>query len=241
MTIAQRRALDNLLPRYLLQYAPPSATVASDAEGDSGEAMKRWFADAFGRHAPLALEIGFGHGNALVALAKSHPDWNCLGLDVYQPGFGALALACDREEIDNVRVLDAEATAFLGQLPTASVRRIHVFFPDPWPKKRHRKRRLVNAVFAARTANCLEPRGCLALATDWQDYAEQMLAVLNAEAALRGGASARSSARPITPFEAKALAQGRNIVELTYRRVARDERSTPSAGEGSPSARSPAP
>ena len=157
------------------------------------------------------------------------------------PGFGALALACEREEIDNVRVLDAEASAFLGQLPAASVHRIHVFFPDPWPKKRHRKRRLVNATFAARAASCLEPCGCLALATDWQDYAEQMLDVLNAEAALRGGASARSSARPITPFEAKALAQGRNIVELTYRRVARDERSTPSAGEGSPPARSSAP
>ena len=227
MTVAQQRAQEHLLPRYLL-HLPPSSTAsagrAGEASGDCGETMQHLIADAFGRSAPLALEIGFGNGSALAALAKSHSDWNCIGVDVYRPGFAALALACEREELANVRIVDAEASAFLSQLPTASVHCIQVFFPDPWPKKRHHKRRLVNAEFAAGAANCLVPRGCLALATDWPDYAQQMLAVLNAEAALQGGVTARPELRPITPFEAKALAQGRAIVDMTYRRVAEAER-----------------
>lgn len=215
MTVAQRRALESLLPRYLLNI-PTSAEVTDD----NGEATADEIAAAYGRHAPLAVEVGFGNGNALMALARSHPDWNCFGIDVYRPGFGALMLACAADEIANVRIVDAEANACLRQLPATSVQRIHVFFPDPWPKKRHHKRRLVNATFAARAANCLAPNGSLLLATDWPDYAEQMLAVLNAEEALRGGVAARPGERPVTPFEAKARAAGRPVVDMAYRRVA---------------------
>lgn len=216
-TVAQQRALKNLLPRYLLDLPTPSQVV--QVTDDSDEAIAHLIAEAFERSAPLAIEIGFGNGSALLALARSHPDWNCLGIDVYRPGFGALMLACEGDEIANVRIVDAEASAFLDQLPAASVQRIQAFFPDPWPKKRHHKRRLVNATFAARAANCLAPDASLLLATDWADYAEQMLAVLDAEEALHGGVTPRPGDRPVTPFEAKAHAAGRPIADMAYRRV----------------------
>ena len=183
-------------------------------------------AAAFGRAAPLAVELGFGNGAALLALAQAQPDWNCIGVDVYRPGFGALLLGCEREEIDNVRIVDGEAADFLGRLPAGSVRQLNVFFPDPWPKKRHHKRRLVNAEFAARAAACLADDGCLALATDWQPYAEQMQAVLDAEQSLQGGLICQAS-RPPTAFEIKAIAAGRGIVDLLYRRAS----STNAGGE----------
>lgn len=213
MTAAQRRALEDLLPRYQLSLESHLAGVATEPFANA-------IAETFGRQAPLALEIGFGNGNALVAMAQTHPRWNCIGVDVYRPGFGALLLACEREEIANVRIVDTDAATFLDLLPPASVHCVNVFFPDPWPKKRHRKRRLVDAAFAAAVANCLEPQGLLSLATDWPDYAEQMLHVLNAEPALHGGIGARASIRPVTPFEAKALAEGRNIMDMSYRRTA---------------------
>ena len=176
--------------------------------------------DAFERRAPLAVEIGFGNGAALAALAQAHPHWNCIGVDVYRPGFGALMLACERDEVRNVRIVDGNALDLLERLPDASLRRIDVFFPDPWPKARHHKRRLVNADFAAQAAACLVPDGHLRLATDSADYAEQMQQVLGAEQTLAGGVSPRPAERPVTPFEAKALAQGRRIVDLAYCKAA---------------------
>lgn len=202
-TVAQTRALAELAPRYVIA---PAAGEQIRAEA------------VFGRSAPLLVEIGFGNGSALVAWALAHADWNCLGVDVYQPGFGALMLACEREAVPNVRIAAAEGADLLARLPPASVHRLHVYFPDPWPKKRHHKRRLVNAAFAERGAACLVPGGTLRLATDWPSYAEQMLAVLGAEAALVGGVAARPTSRPQTPFEAKAAAQGRAVFELRYRR-----------------------
>ena len=195
------------LPRYL--FAPPPRI---DAEA---------LAAVFGRTAPLAVELGFGNGAALVELAQAQPDWNCIGVDVYRPGFGALLLACEREEIDNIRIVDGEAADFIGRLPAASVRQLNVFFPDPWPKKRHHKRRLVNAEFAAKAAACLADDGSLALATDWQPYAEQMQAMLDAEQSLQGGLVCGQASRSPTPFETKARAAGRRIVDLLYRRASR--------------------
>lgn len=205
MTTAQARALATLAERYLLPWSVVTA------EG--------FPATAFGRTAPLAVEVGFGNGNALVALAQTRPDWNCIGVDVYQPGFGALMLACEREGVTNVYAVNAEATTFLRHLPPRSVRLINVFFPDPWPKKRHHKRRLVNAAFAAAVCACLEPGGTVALATDDADYATHMAHVLGAAPALRGGRTATPHDRPHTPFEAKARAAGRAVAELTYRRA----------------------
>lgn len=205
LTTAQARALDELSPRYLV--ALPDTPIGTG-----------FWAETFGRAAPLAIETCFGNGAALAELAKSHPTWNCLGVDVYRPGFGALMLACERDEIDNVRIADTEVLSLLRRLEPGTVHRLSAFFPDPWPKKRHHKRRLVNADFATAAAGCLEANGTLHLATDWEDYAAQMVEVLNAEPNLEGGVVARAE-RPVTPFEAKGLASGRRVFDLTYRRL----------------------
>ena len=205
LTRAQARALDELSENYLVDLPP--TTVAS-----------AFWHGAFGRAAPLAIEACFGNGAALAAMAESHPDWNCLGVDVYRPGFGALMLACERDGIDNVRIADIEVLTLLERLEAGSVHRLHVFFPDPWPKKRHHKRRLVNADFAAAAAGCLETDGTLRLATDWREYADQMIEVLDAQPGLSGGVAARAE-RPTTPFEAKGLVANRPTVDLAYRRT----------------------
>ncbi len=206
MTAAQARALDTLSHEYLL--ALPDGPIAPSL-----------WAAAFNRSAPLAIEIGFGNGAALAHLALAHPDRNCVGVDVYRPGFGALMLACQRDGIDNVRIVETEAVSLLKRLEPASVHLVNVFFPDPWPKARHHKRRLVNAEFAAAVAGCLESGGTLALATDWAPYAEQMVEVLAAVPTLAGGVTERPASRPVTPFEAKGEAAGRAVADLTYRRV----------------------
>ena len=207
MTAAQARALDTLSHEYLL--APPDGPIGASP-----------WATAFNRTAPLAIEIGFGNGAALAQLALAHPDWNCVGVDVYRPGFGALMLACQRDGIDNVRIVETEALSLLKRLEPGSVHLVNVFFPDPWPKARHHKRRLVNAEFATAVADCLEPGGTLSLATDWAPYAEQMVEVVGAVQPLAGGQTERPASRPVTPFEAKGEAAGRAVVDLTYRRVA---------------------
>ena len=206
MTAAQARAVDTLSHEYLLAF--PDGPIGPSA-----------WATAFDRAAPLAIEIGFGNGAALAQLALAHPDWNCVGVDVYRPGFGALMLACQRDSIYNVRIVETEALSLLKRLEASSVRLVNVFFPDPWPKARHHKRRLVNTEFAAAVAACLEPGGKLSLATDWAPYAERMVDVLGAVPTLAGGTTERPTSRPVTPFEAKGEAAGRAVVDLAYRRV----------------------
>ena len=206
LTTAQARALDELSDRYLVDL-PDTAIGAG------------FWREVFDHAGPLAIETCFGNGAALADLAKSHPTWNCLGVDVYRPGFGALMLACERDGIDNVRIADTEVLSLLRRLEPGTVHRLSAFFPDPWPKKRHHKRRLVNADFAAAAAACLEIDGTLHLATDWEDYAAQMLEVLNAEPNLEGSVASRAE-RPVTPFETKGLASGRRVLDLAYRRVA---------------------
>ena len=206
MTAAQARALDTLSHEYLLALP----------DGPIGASL---WAAAFNRVAPLSIEIGFGNGAALAQLARAHPRWNCVGVDVYRPGFGALMLACKRDGIDNVRIVETEALSLLKRLEPASVHLVNVFFPDPWPKARHHKRRLVNAEFAAAVAACLEPGGTLYLATDWAPYAEQMVEILAAVPTLAGGTAERPASRPVTPFEAKGEAAGRAVADLAYRRV----------------------
>ena len=202
-TAAQERALVELAPRYVV--TPPT--------------HGRGWDEAFGRAGPLLVEIGFGMGDALAAFASAHADWNCVGIEVYRPGIGALMLACEREELANVRIVEAEAMTVLRRHRAASMNRIHAFFPDPWPKKRHHKRRLVNAEFAQEAARCLVPGGILALATDWREYAEQMLLTFRASPTLDGGETERPPERPQTPFETKGAAAGHHITDLAYRRT----------------------
>ncbi|GAA5155281.1 tRNA (guanosine(46)-N7)-methyltransferase TrmB [Nocardioides marinquilinus] len=177
------------------------------------------WAERFGREAPLAVEIGSGVGEATAALAARRPDWNVLAFEVWHPGVAStLALLADAG-VENVRLCGVDAAWSLEHLlAPGSVRELWTFFPDPWPKTRHHKRRLVTPPFAALAASRLEPGGCWRLATDWSAYAEQMVEVLDAEPGLTGGVVDRWDERPVTRFERKGLAAGRAATDLRYDR-----------------------
>jgi tRNA (guanine-N7-)-methyltransferase len=180
----------------------------------------------FGRTGPLVVEIGFGMGQGLVAYAREFAHANCIGAEVYRPGIGALLAAAVREGCANLRVYEGDARVLVAErLPRGSVDLAMIYFPDPWPKKRHHKRRLVNAPFAALLADRLAPSGRVQLATDWEPYALEMLAVLDAEPGLEneagcGAFAPRPPERPLTRFEARGLRLGHHVWDLAYRRRA---------------------
>jgi len=203
-TEAQKRAMAELLPRWAIA---------------SQEAWASPWAD--GR--PLALEIGFGNGEHLAHFAASHPDWGCIGAEVHAPGVGALLQRLERDGIDNVRVLHGDAMAWLDGLPPALFALIVIQFPDPWPKKRHHKRRLLQPESARRLAALLRAHGELQFATDWEPYAQHALAVLSATEGLEnldpGGAfSAPPENRIPTHFERRGEALGHRVFDLRFRR-----------------------
>ena len=171
----------------------------------------------FGRAAPLILEIGSGMGESTAALAAAEPDVDHLAVEVFEPGIAALLMRAT--ELTNLVVLRGDAVALLSEkVPEASLAGIRIFFPDPWPKRRHHKRRLVQPAFAALAVTRLRPGGTLHMATDWADYAEQMRAVADAEPRLVGGEVPRPPWRPVTKFEARARAEGRDVHDFVYRR-----------------------
>jgi tRNA (guanine-N7-)-methyltransferase len=177
----------------------------------------------FGRQAPLGLEIGFGMGQALLDWAESAPELNLLGVDVYRPGIGALLLGKAARQLDHLLVIEADARLALATLLAPdSLSEVRIFFPDPWPKKRHHKRRLIQAPFVALLASRLKVGGRLRLATDWGPYAEQMLAVLEAEPLFAsesdGGFAPRFAGRPVTRFEQRGQRLGHAVWDLAYRR-----------------------
>ena len=176
--------------------------------------------EIFGREAPLIVEIGSGIGEATAALAAERPAYDIVALEVWRPGVAhSLGLIADAGA-KNVRLLSVDAVWCLEQLfGPGDLEEIWTFFPDPWPKKRHHKRRLVNTEFAALAASRLRPGGAWRLATDWDDYAGQISKVLDAEPLLEGGAVERWKDRPVTKFERKGLEAGRTIVDLTYRKM----------------------
>ena len=204
----QRRALGELGPRFVL----PFAAVPLD------------FAAAFGRRAPVVLEIGFGMGDATAAIAERLPEVDFLGVEVHEPGVGALLRRIGERGLTNIRIVRHDAVAVLdAMIAPASLAGVHLFFPDPWHKKRHHKRRLVQPAFIARLATRLAPGGYLHCATDWAPYAEQMLAVLSAEPLLAntaGGYAPRPAYRPLTKFEARGLKLGHGVHDLLFRRCA---------------------
>jgi tRNA (guanine-N7-)-methyltransferase len=207
MTIAQERAWRELWPRYGL--AATDETLDLDT--------------AFGRAAPRTLEIGFGNGESLVALAQTHPDENFLGIEVHRPGVGHLMLRAESLALGNVRVACRDAVEVLArQLPDASLDTVLLYFPDPWPKKRHHKRRIVQPAFVALVARKLKPGGRFRLATDWQNYAEQMLAVVGDCALLENefdaGYAPRPDSRPLTRFETRGQRLGHEVWDLCFRK-----------------------
>jgi tRNA (guanine-N7-)-methyltransferase len=208
ITKAQERALTDLMPRYAL---------AADGRPIDLQA-------GFGRAARCVLEIGFGNGEALIALAAAHPEVNYLGIEVHRPGVGRLLNHLAELELTNVRVLCADALEVLAQIPEASLDAVLVFFPDPWPKKRHHKRRIVQPAVVALIERKLRPGGRLHLATDWEDYAAHMLAVVSTCAGLRNTAgegcyAPRPEYRPLTKFERRGRRLGHAVWDLVFERT----------------------
>lgn len=176
--------------------------------------------DVFGRSAPRVVEIGSGVGEATAALAAARPEVDVVALEVWRPGVAATLGELGAVGARNVRLLSVDAVWCLEHLfEPGSVAELWTFFPDPWPKKRHHKRRLVTPEFATLVGSRLEPGGSWRLATDWAEYAEQMRAVLDAEPTLDGGVVPRWEERPVTKFERKGVAAGRAITDLRYRRA----------------------
>lgn len=180
--------------------------------------------DFFGRAAACHLEIGCGNGDVLLALAQNHPDNNYLGIEVHRPGLGSLLRRAAELGLHNIRLLNGDAAETLALLPAHGFERICVFFPDPWPKKRHHKRRLLQPDFARVLCAKLAAHGRLFLATDWEDYALHMMEVMRATPGminLAGVAlwSPRPHWRPVTRYEQRALKLGHRIYDLAYGRV----------------------
>ncbi|WP_109508410.1 tRNA (guanosine(46)-N7)-methyltransferase TrmB [Nocardioides speluncae] len=178
------------------------------------------FESWFGRKAPLIVEIGSGVGEATAALAATRREYDVLALEVWRPGVAETLGRLAEAEVDNVRLCSVDAVWSMEHLIGAGeLAELWTFFPDPWHKKKHHKRRLVTPDFAALAASRLAPGGSWRLATDWADYAEQMAEVLDALPALDGGVVERWAERPVTKFERKGLAVGRVITDLAYRRT----------------------
>jgi tRNA (guanine-N7-)-methyltransferase len=210
MTEAQQRAFKILWPRYGITLANGPLNLP----------------ECFGNHRPVTLEIGFGNGEALAQQARRHPERNFLGVEVHSPGVGHLMIKLAEQECDNVRILQCDAMELLRHhLPAGSLASLLLFFPDPWQKKRHHKRRIVQAEFAERVHHALIPGGLLHMATDWQDYAQQMLQVLSdhpgfVNRAGVGQFAPRPDDRPLTKFEQRGQRLGHGVWDLLFERQA---------------------
>jgi tRNA (guanine-N7-)-methyltransferase len=207
MGTGQVRALETLGPLYVVPYAAQPLDTAA----------------LFQRSAPLVLEIGFGMGDATAAIAQALPGTDFIGVEVHPPGVGTLLKHIDEKRLANLRIVQHDAVEVLEHMVApGSLTGVHVFFPDPWHKKKHNKRRLIQPPFVARLASRLAPGGYLHCATDWQPYAEQMLEVLSAEPALRNtaeGYAPKPDYRPLTKFENRGLKLGHGVWDLVFTRV----------------------
>ena len=220
MSDAQERAWAELSPEYVIE-SPRAIAATSVRPGSAIDPSTVW-----GRTAPLVVEIGSGQGHAIVHAAASHPDTDFLAIEVFKAGLARTMLDADKAGARNLRLVEANAPEVLEHLlPEASVAELWVFFPDPWHKKKHTKRRLVTEQFATLAARVLADDGMLRLATDWEDYALQMRAVLGSAADFvpdfEGGWASRFEGRVLTAFERKGARVGRDIRDLAYRRKRR--------------------
>ena len=207
MSVAQQRAHDNLKAVYGIPYAIQPLDLAA----------------TFGRDAPKILEIGFGMGDATAAIASAHPENDYLGIEVHSPGVGSLLNQIQECALANLRIIQHDAVEVLrDMIPDASLAGVHIFFPDPWHKKRHNKRRLIKHDFVALIARKLAPGGYLHCATDWEDYAIQILVVLSGEPALTNtadGYAPRPDYRPLTKFEQRGLRLGHGVWDIVFKKT----------------------
>jgi tRNA (guanine-N7-)-methyltransferase len=206
MGTGQINALAELGPKFVLPYKTERI--------DPGQ--------VFGRQAPLVLEIGFGMGAATAEIAQTLPDHDFIGCEVHEPGVGALLKLIGEREIGNIRIVQHDAVEVLRDMVgEAALDGVHIFFPDPWHKKRHNKRRLIQAPFVANLVRHIKPGGYLHCATDWQPYAEQMLEVLSAEPQLlntAAGYADKPAYRPLTKFENRGIQLGHGVWDLVFRK-----------------------
>ena len=206
VTAGQRSACERLLPRYGIDYRPARLDLA----------------ETFGRAAPVILEIGFGMGETTAAIAARHPELDFLGVEVYPAGVGSLLRRVEEAGLTNVRVIRHDAVEVVrDMIAPDTLAGVHVFFPDPWPKKRHHKRRLIQPAFASLLASRLRPGGLLHCATDWEPYALHMLEVLSAEPLLANtceGFAPRPETRPETKFERRGVRLGHEVRDLLFAR-----------------------
>jgi tRNA (guanine-N7-)-methyltransferase len=194
--------------------------IPDEAVDEAGFTFDSWFGRGPEDRAGLIVEIGSGVGEATAALAATRSSYDVLAFEVWRPGVAATLARLAEVGADNVRICSVDAVWSLANLlAPAAFAELWTFFPDPWRKKRHHKRRLVSPAFATLAANRLRPGGWWRLATDWEDYAEQMIEVLDAEPSLEGGVVERWDERPVTKFERKGVAAGRAITDLAYRRT----------------------
>jgi tRNA (guanine-N7-)-methyltransferase len=208
ITEAQERALEILWPKYGVEFAPAPLNLDT----------------LFGRHAPRSVEIGFGNGENLAKMAAAHPERDYLGIEVHRPGVGRLLLALEEGQLTNVRLICHDAVEVLAQqIPEQSLDEVIILFPDPWPKKRHHKRRLVQSAFIELVTDRLPAGGRIRMATDWQPYAEEMLATLQANPRLQNLAAdgtyiPRPADRIVTRFEKRGERLGHDVWDLAFRR-----------------------
>ncbi|GAB3284113.1 tRNA (guanosine(46)-N7)-methyltransferase TrmB [Parahaliea aestuarii] len=209
MTEAQKRAFDAGWARWGLDYSPEALDLGR----------------VFGSSGPCVLEIGFGMGHSLATMAAAAPGTNFIGVEVHTPGVGRLLHTISEQGIDNIRVYCHDAVEVLQHcIPQSALDSVQIFFPDPWHKKRHHKRRLIQPDFVALLVSRLKPGGVLHLATDWENYAEQMMEVLSASESLvniagEGAFSPRPGHRPLTKFEQRGERLGHGVWDLLFRRV----------------------
>ena len=206
-TAAQKKAYDTSSEKYLLEF--------SDEEIDFGK--------VFSNGNGVTLEIGFGMGNATAEIAQANPEKNYLGIEVHRPGIGRLLWEIEKRNLCNVRIIEYDAVSVTQKMiPEDSLDAVHIFFPDPWPKKRHRKRRLIQRPFTDTLALCLKKGGYLYMITDWEDYAVHALEELSAAASLRNAYETFAepqSWKPLTKFEQKGMNKEHTIRELYFIRV----------------------
>lgn len=206
MTIGQKNAIEQLLPLYGIEYTPNPIN----------------FADTFSNHNPVIIEIGFGMGTATWQIARQHPEINYLGIEVHGPGVGTLLMQIKEHDISNLKIIQHDAMEVIKMMvPDNSIAGFHIFFPDPWPKKRHHKRRIVQTEFIELLTQKLTTNGCIHLATDWQEYAQWMLNILSQNPKLKNSAASGQFAqtqtlRPITKFEQRGINLGHGIWDLIF-------------------------
>lgn len=207
MSDAQHRFLDEMMPRVGIDFRPEPIDLAQ----------------VFGRKAPQIVEIGFGMGQATAQIAQARPDDDFVGIEVHAPGVGGLCKLIEEGGITNLRIVQHDAVEVLrDMIPEASLAGVHIYFPDPWPKKRHHKRRLVQGPFVKLIASRLAPGGYLHCATDWEEYAHQMLEVLSAEPMLANtadGFAPKPDYRPLTKFENRGIKLGHGVWDVVFRKV----------------------